>query len=105
MDVKKKLRVMKAIIDASDITPAGRQIILKPSKSWKDDLNLHQEKKIFNSLEKELMVRVIKDPRDFEYWDNIFLSDYEKSYYLLEKEKNFEKIKRKAVFREDIYEL
>ncbi len=105
MDEKKKLRVIKAIIDASDITPAGRQITLKPSKSWKDDLTIQQEKKIFNSLEKELMVKVIKDPRDFEYWDNIFLSDYEKSYYLLEKEKNFEKIKMEMVFREDIYEL
>ncbi len=105
METKKKLRIIKAIIDASDITPEGRQIILKPSKSWKDNLTLQQEKDIFNSLEEESMVKVVKNPRDFEYWDNIFLSDYEKSYYLLEKEKNFEKIKRKVVFREDIYEL
>ena len=105
MDSKKKLRVIKAIIDASDITPVGGQIILKPSKIWKDNLTLQEENDIFNSLEKELVVKVIKNPRHFKHWNNIFLSDYEKSYYLLEKDENFEKLKRKVVFKEEIYEL
>ncbi len=105
INTKKKLKVIKAIMDASDITPMGRPITLKPSKSWKEDLASNEEEDIFNYLEKESVVKVLKDPSYFERWDNIFLSDYEKSYYLLEKGKNFEKMKREVMFKEDIYEL
>lgn len=105
MDAKKKLKIIKAIMDASDITPTGRAIMLKPGKSWKEGLALEEEKNIFNYLEKESVVTIIKDPSHFKQWDNIFISDFEKSYYLLEKGKNFEKMKKEVMFKEDIYEL